>query len=100
MDNTLTLYELNSLVAELIDRAMPQSYWVQAEVSEARESRGHLFLELIEKQERTNTPIARASAKCWRSQWALIGANFERKTGVKVRAGLQLMVQVLSLIHI
>lgn len=99
MNNTLTLYELNSLVAELIDRAMPQSYWVQAEVSEARESRGHLFLELIEKQERTNTPIARASAKCWRSQWALIGANFERKTGVKVRAGLQLMVQVHAQFH-
>ena len=50
MEKALTLYELNSLVAELINTAMPQSYWVEAEVSEARESRGHLYLELIEKQ--------------------------------------------------
>ena len=35
MEKALTLYELNSLVAELINTAMPQSYWVEAEVSEA-----------------------------------------------------------------
>ncbi len=99
MEKALTLYELNSLVAELINTAMPQSYWVEAEVSEARESRGHLYLELIEKDERTNTPIARASAKCWRTSWSLIGAHFERVAGVQLRAGLQIMVQVHAQFH-
>ena len=99
MEKALTLYELNSLVAELINAAMPQSYWVEAEVSEARESRGHLYLELIEKDERTNTPIARASAKCWRTSWSLIGAHFERVAGVQLRAGLQIMVQVHAQFH-
>ena len=99
MEKALTLYELNSLVAELINTAMPQSYWVEAEVSEARESRGHLYLELIEKDERTNTPIARASAKCWRTSWSLIGAHFERVAGVQLREGLQVMVQVHAQFH-
>ena len=99
MKKALSLYELNSLVAELINVAMPQSYWVEAEVSEARESRGHLYLELIEKDESTNIPIARASAKCWRSSWLMIGPHFERVAGVQLRAGLQIMVQVHAQFH-
>lgn len=99
MNKTLSLFELNTVVAELIQTAMPQSYWVEAEVSEARESRGHLYLELIQKEEGTNTPIARASAKCWRSTWSLIAPYFMQVTGTQVRAGLQLMVQVHAQFH-
>ena len=99
MENALTLYELNSLVVELIDKVMPSSYWVEAEIADARESRGHLYLELIEKDESTNIPIARASAKCWRSSWLMIGPHFERVAGVKLRAGLQIMIQVHAQFH-
>ena len=99
MENALTLYELNSLVVELIDKVMPRSYWVEAEIADARESKGHLYLELIEKDESTNIPIARASAKCWRSSWLMIGPHFERVAGVKLRAGLQIMIQVHAQFH-
>ena len=99
MENALTLYELNSLVVELIDKVMPSSYWVEAEIADARESKGHLYLELIEKDESTNIPIARASAKCWRSSWLMIEPHFERVAGVKLRAGLQIMIQVHAQFH-
>ena len=99
MENALTLYELNSLVVELIDKVMPSSYWVEAEIADARESKGHLYLELIEKDESTNIPIARASAKCWRSSWLMIGPHFERVAGVKLRVGLQIMIQVHAQFH-
>ena len=99
MENALTLYELNSLVVELIDKVMPSSYWVEAEIADARESKGHLYLELIEKDESTNIPIARASAKCWRSSWLMIGPHFERVAGVKLRAGLQIMIHVHAQFH-
>lgn len=99
MENALTLYELNSLVVELIDKVMPNSYWVEAEIADARESKGHLYLELIEKDESTNIPIARASAKCWRSSWLMIGPHFERVAGVELRAGLQIMIQVHAQFH-
>ena len=99
MENALTLYELNSLVVELIDKVMPSSYWVEAEIADARESKGHLYLELIEKDESTNIPIARASAKCWRSSWLMIGPHFERVAGVKLRSGLQIMIQVHAQFH-
>ena len=57
----LSLFELNSMVREVISMSLPDSYWVEAELSEAREGYGgHCYLELIEKDERSNTPIAKA----------------------------------------
>lgn len=99
MNKSLSLLELNSLVSELIETVMSRSYWVSAEVSEARENRGHLYLELIQKDDRANTPVARASAKCWRSSWSLIAPYFERTAGVKIRAGLHLLLQVHPQFH-
>ena len=43
-----TLFELNRLVRETIECEMPNEYWVEAELSECRELRGHCYMELIE----------------------------------------------------
>lgn len=99
MKKTLSLYELNTLVGQVIESTMPNAYWVEAEVSEAREHSGHLYLELIEKDDRTHTPIARASAKCWRTTWSVINSNFQRITGMRLRAGIKLMLQVYAQFH-
>ena len=48
----LYLFELNSIVSEIISMSLPDSYWVEAELSEAREGYGgHCYLELIQKDE-------------------------------------------------
>lgn len=99
MPKALTLYELNSLVKETIETAMPNEYWVEAELSECRESRGHCYMELIEKDQTTNTPIAKASAKCWRNTWTVIRPYFERTTGQALRAGMKVMLQVYPQFH-
>lgn len=99
MIKALSLFELNSLVADVIDSTMSRSYWVQAELSEARENRGHCYMELIEKNEGNNIPIARASAKCWSNVWMLIKPAFIRMTGQEVRAGMKVMLQVHAQFH-
>ena len=78
---------------------MPDEYWVEAELSECRESRGHCYMELIEKDEQTATPIARASAKCWASTWALIRPTFERTTGQQLRSGMKVLLKVYPQFH-
>ena len=87
MTKTLSLFELNSLVADVINTTMSRSYWVEAELSEVRENRGHCYMELIEKNENSNVPIARASAKCWSNIWSAIKPYFIRITGQQIRAG-------------
>ena len=99
MKKALTLYELNSMVRDVISIQMADSYWVQAELSEVRENNGHCFMELIQKDSRSNTPVAKASAKCWRNVWILIKSGFERVTGMQLHAGLKIMLQVHADFH-
>ena len=95
----VTLYELNRLVSKVIESEMPSEYWVEAELSECRESRGHCYMELIQKDERTTTPIAKASAKCWANKWMLIRPGFERTTGQRLHAGMKVLLKVFAQFH-
>lgn len=99
MDERLTLLALNRLVKNAIEAELPDEYWVEAELSECRESRGHCYLELIQKDERTATPVAKASARCWASKWALIRPYFERTTGERLRPGMKVLLRVYPQFH-
>ena len=96
---TLTLYELNCLVREVIECEMPNEYWVEAELSECRESRGHCYMELIQKDEQNATPVAKASAKCWASKWMIVRPYFERTTGQQLHAGMKVLLKVYPQFH-
>ena len=98
-DKHITLYELNSLLREVIECEMSNEYWVEAELSECRESRGHCYMELIQKDEQNATPIAKASAKCWASKWMIIRPYFERTTGQQLHAGMKVLLKVYAQFH-
>ncbi len=94
-----TLRQLNLMVRDAIEMELPDEYWVEAELSECREHSGHCYMELIEKDERTNTPVARASAKCWRQTWQMLQPHFERTTGQPLHAGLKVLLRVTAQFH-
>jgi exodeoxyribonuclease VII large subunit len=96
---TLSLYELNSLVREVIECEMAREYWVEAELSEVRESRGHCYMELVQKEDLSNTPIAKASARCWRSSWSMIQPHFERITQQHLHPGMKVRLKVYAQFH-
>ena len=95
----MTLFELNRLVRETIECELPHEYWVEAELSECRESRGHCYMELIEKDEQTATPIAKARANCWAQKWVIIRPYFERATGQRLAAGMKVLLKVYPQFH-
>lgn len=94
-----SLYALNALVHEAVNNALPDEYWVEAELAECRERNGHCYMELVEKDERSNSPIAKASAKCWRQTWTLLHATFLRATGQPLRAGMKVLLRVYPQFH-
>ena len=95
----ITLFELNQLVREVIESEIPDEYWVEAELAECRESHGHCYMDLIQKDERSATPIARASARCWANKWMLIRPYFERTTGQRLHAGMKVLLKVRAQFH-
>ena len=94
-----TLRQLNLMVHDTIAMQLPDEYWVEAELSECRERGGHCYMELVEKDDNNNTPVARASAKCWRQTWQMMQPYFERTTGQPLRAGLKVLVKVYAQFH-
>ena len=94
-----TLRQLNLMVRDAIEMQMPDEYWVEAELSECRERGGHCYMELIEKDEQTNTPVARASAECWRQTWQVLQPHFERVTGQPLHTGLKVLMRVYAQYH-
>jgi len=97
--NALSLYELNLLVREAIKIVLPNQYWVEAELMDVRESRGHCYMELVQKDELSNTPIAKASAKCWKNTWMFLRPKFENVTGQYLRAGMKVLLKVSAQFH-
>ncbi|MBR5697497.1 MAG: exodeoxyribonuclease VII large subunit [Prevotella sp.] len=90
----LSLFELNSLVREVLETTLDNDYWVEAELSEVREVRGHCYMELVQKELFGNTPVARASAKCWQRTWMQLQPRFEQATGQTFHAGLKVLLRV------
>lgn len=95
----MSLFELNRLVRQVVEIDLPNQYWVQAELSEIREVRGHCYMELIQKDEFSNTPVAKASAKCWKNTWMMVRPNFERVTGQMLHPGMKVLLCVGASFH-
>ena len=99
IDKRFSLLELNRMVRESIECEMPEEYWVEAELSECRETRGHCYMELIQKDELSATPVAKAPAKCWANKWLTIRPYFERITGQQLHVGMKVLLQVYPQFH-
>lgn len=97
--NHLSLYELNSIVQGVLQQQLRQQYWVEAELADVTERRGHLYLDLIQKDERSATPIARAAARCWANNWGIIRMHFERVTGQSLHSGMKVLLKVYAQFH-
>ena len=96
---TVTLFELNNLVREVISSTLSEEYWVEAELSEVHEVRGHCYMELIQKELFSNTPVAKASAKCWKNKWILLREKFEKVTREGLKPGMKVLLKVYADFH-
>lgn len=96
---TYTLYELNNLLKESVEESMPGEYWVQAELSECYERGGHCYLELVEKNDKTNTFVAKSRAMIWSNVWKILKNSFESTTGQRLSKGMKVLLQVYPNFH-
>ena len=89
-----SLIELNRMVRSTLEDYMSDQYWLEAEIGQIGENRGHCYLEFIQKAEGYNTPVARAQARCWRNVWGSVRPYFEHTTGQTLAPGMKVLVLV------
>ena len=95
----LSLYELNSIVRSRIESLSTETFWVKAELSELRVSRGHCYMEFVQKAEAGNGLVAKARGQVWANRWGLLKTYFEKTTGQALSAGMQVLVSVEPTFH-
>lgn len=89
-------YRLSELMSELqlvIRSTFDHSYWVVAEIANVSGSnRGHLYLELVEKE--NQQIIAKARANLWSYRSQQIIAAFEDVTKESLKTGMKVLLQL------
>lgn len=98
--DSVTLYELNSLVRSVLEQTLDDTYWLEAELSEARlASNGHFYVEFVQKDDSGRSFIAKARGTIWARTYNTLAPLFERATGEHLRAGMKVRVQVSVAFH-
>jgi exodeoxyribonuclease VII large subunit len=93
--HTLRLSELNKSIKSAVSDSFPSSLWVIGEISELKVNHaGHCYLELIEKDEKTDTINARARAVIWSSKYGMLRSYFETTTSYRLEKGIKILVLV------
>ena len=91
----LSLYDLNGLVKRSIRTCLPDTYWVQAELSDVRSNySGHCYLEFVQKDASGNNLIAKARGTIWSNIFKMLKPYFEQQTGQAFTSGIKVLVNV------
>ena len=75
--NSYSLIELQRFIQRVLALNFEQAFWIKAEIGQASLSRGHFFLQLIQKAEDSDDIIAESRANLWSRQMRQI----QDKTG-------------------
>lgn len=94
----LSLIEYNSRIKRLLFDPSVQSCWVTAETSDVRVSRGHCYLELIQKND-SGATVARLGAVIWASTFARLAHYFKSETGKDFSSNMKVMVKLSANFH-
>lgn len=89
----LTLLELNRRIAGALSCPDLAEVWVTAEMSDARLSRGHCYMELIDKDADSGDVRARLKGVIWASTFQRINAEFYAATGQRLASGMKVLVR-------
>ncbi len=94
----ISLLEYNNRIKGLLYDPTVQSCWVTAETSDLRVSRGHCYLELLQKND-AGVTIARLGAVIWASTFAQLNYHFQQVTGKPLASNMKVMVKLSANFH-
>ena len=94
----ITLFQLNKIIKQTLDKNLEPSYWLVAEIGEMRlNQKGHCYLDLVEKED--NSIIAKSRASIWAYNYRTISSWFERVAGQPLKNGMNILANVVVQFH-
>jgi len=95
----LSLYDLNTYIKQAIALNFSEPIWISAELSSVKIVRGHIYLELIQKNHYGEEVIAQSRASLWSSDFQKIKKNSSFSPDEILQIGYEVKIQVLVEYH-
>lgn len=96
----VSLFDLNNQVRRVLKDRFAEPVWVTAEIAAVQENRsGHCYLELVDKPEGEENPVAVAKGTIWAFTYRMLKPYFETTTGRKLEKGMKVLIQAEVVFH-
>lgn len=87
----LTLSDLLTQVGCVVEGYFPSFFWVVAEIADLQKNRGHVYLELVERED--ESVKAKVKGIIWSSRAAGVLEEFAEQTGQRLKAGMKVLLR-------
>ena len=92
--SAISLYELNEFIRRIMALNFPEAVWVRGEIAQLNVSRGHRYIDLIEKETAGEGIIAKASAVIWENQYNRLRRKIGKSLEDILQEGMEVLVHV------
>lgn len=89
-----SLFELNEYIRRVFALNFQEAIWIRCEIAQINGSRGHYYLNLIEKSAEKDTIIAQSSAIIWASKYRQLRRTHKKLLDDLLQNGTAVLVQV------
>ncbi len=89
-----TLFELNEFIRQVLALNLSEPLWIKCEISQANISRGHCYLNLVQKAENGEEVIAQSSAVLWSLKLRQLRNKLGFELDTILQEGMEVMLQV------
>lgn len=99
MQQSLSLFDFNEYLRRVVALNFPDLIWIHCEIAQANTSRGHLYLQLIQKDNETDEIIAQSSAVIWERNLRQILKKYGQAIFDILTEGMAVSIQVKANYH-
>ncbi len=89
-----SLYELNEYIQRVIALNFSDAIWIRAEISQVGISKGHYYIDLVEKNEVSDQVIASISAIIWQRKVSELKFALKRDFDNVLQSGMEVLFKV------
>ena len=96
---TLTLFQLHERIKRAILLNFRESIWVSAEIAQISNSKGHVYLEIIEKNEFSGDVVAKGRGILWAGTHHQVRTKYGDITNDLLKSGVQVLLKLKPEFH-
>lgn len=86
-----TLLELNEFIRQVLILNLPNAIWIKAEITQVSVSRGHYYIDLVQKEEHSDAIIAQSQAILWERDYKRLRRKIGKSLEQLLKEGLEVL---------